>query len=74
MENEKQNEPEIHIEMMEHIPEAAAPAPEKVPENPGKKHSKKRTDPVVIGLMYAVSFLCLCIIGVMIYWLAAFLN
>ena len=38
-----------------------------------EKTPKKRTDPVVVGLMFGVSFLCLCIIGVMIYWLAAFL-
>ena len=43
------------------------------PETAAKK-SGKRTDPVVVGLMFGVSFLCLCIIGVMIYWLAAFLH
>jgi len=41
-----------------------------IPEKP----AKKRQDPVVIGLMFGVSFLCLCIIGVMLYWLTAFLG
>ena len=58
MENEKRNESEIQSEM-------AIPSPE--------KSGKKRQDPVVIGLMFGVSFLCLCITGVMIYWLTAFL-
>lgn len=74
MEDEKRNEPEIHIELTPPI--SADPTPEEIPveEAPVKARRRKRDDPVVIGLMFAVSFLCLCIIGVMIYWLAAFLS
>lgn len=39
-----------------------------------RRRKAKKEDPVVIGLMFGASFLCLCIIGVMIYWLTAFLT
>ena len=59
MENEKQNTPEILTES--------------TPENAPVQKGRKKDDPVVIGLMFGVSFLCLCIIGVMVYWLTTFL-
>ena len=39
----------------------------------GGEEPKKKTDKVVIGLMIAVCGLCLGIIGVLSYWLHAFL-
>ena len=47
---------------------------EKLQQIPLRRRKPKKEDPVVIGLMFGVSFLCLCIIGVMIYWLTAFLK
>ena len=38
------------------------------------KNGKKQEDKVVIALMIVASFLCLGIIGVLIYWLEAFLQ
>lgn len=38
------------------------------------EQAKKKNDKVIIGLMIAASGLCVGIIGILIYWLAAFLN
>ena len=75
MEKENRNEPEIHIEMLDTEAERMETPPDETVEQPiPEKPAKKRQDPVVIGLMFGVSFLCLCIIGVMLYWLTAFLG
>ena len=39
----------------------------------GEEAPKKETDKVVLGLMIAVCGLCLGIIGILTYWLNAFL-
>ena len=49
------------------------PAPEEQPVTPSKV-TKKKDDRVVIILMALASFLCLGIIGVMMYWLEIFLK
>ncbi len=38
------------------------------------ENEQKKKDKVVIGLMIAVSALCLGIMGILLYWLLAFLN
>ena len=42
-------------------------------EAPVDEQTKKRDDKIVIGLMIAACALCLGILGVLIYWLVAFL-
>lgn len=65
---EKRNNPEISVDLTD-----AAPAEPQTEQAPVVRRRSKKTDPVVTGLMFGVSFLCLCIIGVMVYWLTAFL-
>ncbi|MBE6933452.1 MAG: hypothetical protein E7462_00120 [Ruminococcaceae bacterium] len=53
------------------------PAPERKPKAKKGKNAaaaKKRDDKWVVGLMIAISFLCIGIIGVLIYWLEVFLK
>ena len=46
------------------------PAPEEAPVD---EQTKKRDDKIILGLMIAACALCLGIVGLLIYWLAAFL-
>lgn len=68
------NMPQEPVNVYNYYNDYGRDIPEETEEEPVAKKKKKKDDTTLIVLMAIASFLCLGIIGVLIYWIETFLK